>query len=297
MPDFALEAESVAKVYRRSAPPALSGVDLRIPTGSITALVGPNGAGKSTLMKAWVGFERPTLGRVLVHGADPFASRKAALRRIGYIAQQPALYREFSVADHLDLARSLRASFDRKLAERRLHDLGVPTTRLAGQLSGGQQAQVSLAIVLATGADTLLLDEPLAALDPLARREFIYVLAGHIRERGGTAVLTSHIATDVEQAADRLVVLEAGKAILDADVAAALATHQVGPVDPPMRPGVVRVGSFLGRTEFLTLIRIEADDRLIEGFRAATIEELMLGYLAAGRPGVADRALNGAAGQ
>ena len=227
MVDNALEALGVMKVYRRGAPPALAGVDIGIPRGSITALVGPNGAGKSTLMKAWVGFERPTSGRALVHGIDPFVRRADALERVGYIPQQTALYREFTVADHLDLAASLRPSFDRALAIRRLDDLGIPMGQLAGQLSGGQQTQVSLALVLASGADTFLLDEPLAALDPLARREFIYLLVAGVRARGATAVLTSHIATDVEQAADRLFVLGDGRKLLDEDVATSVA-HRTG---------------------------------------------------------------------
>lgn len=297
MVDNALEAHGVAKVYRRGAPPALAGVDIGIPHGSITALVGPNGAGKSTLMKAWVGFERPTRGQVLVDGIDPFVRRADALARVGYIPQQAALYRELTVADHLDLAASLRPSFDRALAVRRLDDLGIPTERLASHLSGGQQAQVSLALVLASGSDTFLLDEPLAALDPLARREFIYLLVAGVRERGATAVLTSHVATDVEQAADRLIVLGAGHKLLDDDVKAALATHRICAGDAPPIDGVARVASFLGLGEILTLVEVAPDRGPIDGLRAATLEEMMLGYLAAGRPGMVERVRSGIAGQ
>ncbi len=297
MVDTALEAHGVTKVYRHGTPPALAGVHMGIPLGSITALVGPNGAGKSTLMKAWVGFERPTRGRVLVHGIDPFTRRADALARVGYIPQQAALYREFTVADHVELAASLRPSFDRALAVRRLGDLGIPTAQLAGHLSGGQQAQVSLALVLASGADTFLLDEPLAALDPLARREFIYLLVAGVRERGATAVLTSHIATDVEQAADRLIVLGAGKKLLDADVEAALARHRILRGDSPSIDGGARVASFLGPGEILTLVEVAPDRGAINGLRAATLEELMLGYLAAGRPGMVERIRSGIAGR
>jgi ABC-2 type transport system ATP-binding protein len=295
--DNALEAHGVAKIYRRGAAPALSGIDLGIPRGSITALVGPNGAGKSTLMKAWVGFERPTRGQVFVDGIDPFSRRGDALSRVGYIPQQTALYRELTVSDHLDLAASLRPSFDRALAIRRLDDLGIPTGGPAGHLSGGQQAQVSLALVLASGADTYLLDEPLAALDPLARREFIYLLVAGVRERGSTAVLTSHIATDVEQAADRLIVLGGGQKLLDDGVVAALATHRICVGDAPSIDGVARVASFLGLGEILTLVEVAADHGPIDGLRAATLEELMLGYLAAGRPGMVERVRAGIAGQ
>jgi ABC-2 type transport system ATP-binding protein len=297
MVDSALEARGVAKVYRRGAPPALAGIDIGIPRGSITALVGPNGAGKSTLIKAWVGFERPTGGRVFVHGVDPFLRRADALARVGYIPQQAALYREFTVADHLDLAASLRPSFDRALAVRRLDDLGIPTKQLASHLSGGQQAQVALALVLASGSDTFLLDEPLAALDPLARREFIYLLVAGVRERGATAVLTSHIATDVEQAADRLIVLGAGQKLLDDDVKTALETHRIYAGDPPSIDNVARVASFLGLGEILTLAKVATDRGPIDGLRPATLEEMMLGYLAAGRPGMVERVRAGMAGR
>ena len=297
MLERALEARGVAKVYRRGGPPALAGVDIEIPRGSIVALVGPNGAGKSTLMKAWAGLERPTRGQVLVDGIDPFVRRGDALARIGYIPQQTALYREFTVADHLDLAASLRSSFDRALAIRRLDDLGIPAKQLASQLSGGQQAQVALALVLASGNDTLLLDEPLAALDPLARREFIYLLVASVRESGATAVLTSHVATDVEQAADRLIIFGAGQKLLDQDVKSALATHRISVGDPPSVGGVGRVASFLGLGEILTLVKVAQDRGPIDGLRSATLEEMMLGYLATGRPGMVERVRAGIAGQ
>lgn len=288
MAQSALEARDVAKVYRRGAPPALVGIDLAVPRGSITALVGPNGAGKSTLMKAWVGFERPTGGEVAVHGLDPFRARRSVLERVAYIPQATALYREFTVADHVDLAARLRPSFDRSIARRRLDDLQIPTERRGSELSGGQQAQVQLALALASGGDTYLLDEPLAALDPLARREFLYILVRNVRERGATAVLTSHIATDVEQAADRIVVLGAGRKVLDADVAAALATHRVAQGHAPPLPGVRAIASYLGTFAVETLVEVDPAAADHVGLRPPTVEDLMLGYLAIGRPGVAE---------
>ena len=297
MADDALEAHGVAKVYRGGTSPALAGIDLAIRKGSITALVGPNGAGKSTLMKAWVGFERPTKGRVLVDGIDPFTRRGDALAKVGYIPQQTALYRELTVADHLDLVGSLLPSFDRALAIRRLDDLNLPTDRQASRISAGQQAQAALALVLASGADIFLLDEPLAALDPLARREFLYLLVAGVRERGATAVLTSHVVTDVEQAADRLVVLGQGQKILDEDVTSALATHRITTADAPDILGTKLVASFLGLGEIMTLVRVDPDQGQIDGMRTATLEELMLGYLAAGRPGMVERVRAGTAGR
>ena len=297
MAENALEAHGVGKVYKRGAPPALTGIDLVVRSGSITALVGPNGAGKSTLMKAWLGFERPTKGRVVVHGLDPFRQRADVLDRVGYIPQVANLYREYTVGDHLDLARQLRPTFDRAFALRRLADLRIPHDRPAARLSVGQQAQVFLALVLATGADTYLLDEPLAALDPLARREFLYLLVKGVRQRGATAILTSHVATDVEQAADRLVVLGAGEKILDADVAATLASHRVCDGEAPSVPGVRAIASFLGLENVQTLVEVKETVASLDGLRPASVEDVMLGYLAVGRAGMVEAVRTGTAGE
>jgi ABC-2 type transport system ATP-binding protein len=286
--DSVLEAHGLAKVYRGGSTPALDGIDLAIPRGSVTALVGPNGTGKSTLMKAWMGFERPTRGDVSSHGFDPFRSRRDVLSKVGYIPQSVALYREFTVAEHLELAARLRPSFDRSVARQRLAELGIPVDRLASRLSGGQQSQVQLALVLASGAETYLLDEPLAALDPLARREFLYLLVKSLRERGGTAVLTSHVATDVEQAADRIVVLGAGHKILDAEVAQTLASHRMIRGDVPRSPAIRPIASYLGLNGIETLVEMDSGSPATTELRPPTVEELMLGYLAVGRPGMVD---------
>jgi ABC-2 type transport system ATP-binding protein len=281
----ALAARAVAKHYRGGIR-ALDGIDLDIPVGSITALVGPNGAGKSTLMKAWVGFEPPSRGSVAVLGIDPFRDRGAALDRLGYVSQRPALYRGLTVADHIDLAGSLRAGFDGDLSRRRLDELDIPLEQDSRTLSGGQQAQVMLALALGTHAPVLVLDEPLASLDPLARREFLHVLVDAVRSEGATAVLSSHVITDVEQACDRIVVLGGGRKILDESIAQALAAHRVVDGDPAAPPGATRVAAFpdpLGQT--MTLWRVgEGGAAELPGFRPASLEELVLGRLASSRP-------------
>ena len=223
---IALEAHGVGKRYRRGRPWALRDVDLAIVEGSITALVGPNGAGKSTLIKGYVGFERPTAGHLAVWGIDPWRDRGAAIRQIGYVPQAASLYRELTVADHLALAARLRTGFDRAGSERRLEQLGIPLVATADELSGGQQAQVGLAIALGTRARVLLLDEPLAALDPLARREFLHVMVDAVRAAGSTALLASHVITDIEQACDRLLVLGGGRTLLDVSIAEARARRR-----------------------------------------------------------------------
>ena len=282
----ALEAIAVGKRYSRRRPPALDGVDLAIPAGSITALVGPNGAGKSTLMKAWVGFERPSRGSVAVFGINPWRNKPAALDRIGYVSQRPALYRGLTVSDHVALAGSLRAGFDPGLAERRLDELAIPLSQDTRTLSGGQQAQVMLALALGTHAQVFILDEPLASLDPLARREFLHVLVDAVRAAGATAVLSSHVITDIEQACDRIVVLGGGQKILDEPIGKAIATHRVAAAEAiPATMGATPVGTFPGPTgQRLTLWLVPPDRPDDPALRMATLEEVILGQLAASRP-------------
>jgi ABC-2 type transport system ATP-binding protein len=280
----ALSARAVAKRYRGGVR-ALDGIDLDIPAGSITALVGPNGAGKSTLMKAWVGFERPSRGTVTVMGVDPWRDRAAALDRLGYVSQRPALYRGLSVRDHVALAVSVRPGFDAGLSERRLEELDIPLGQDSRTLSGGQQAQVMLALALGTHAPVLVLDEPLASLDPLARREFLHVLVDAVRAEGATAVLSSHVITDIEQACDRIVVLGTGHKLLDESIAGALSAHRVADGDPAGPAGAVRVAAFPGPLgELMTLWRLDDGRADPQGFRQATLEELVLGRLASSRP-------------
>ena len=286
----ALEAIGLTKQYRRGAL-ALSNVSVEIAAGSITALVGPNAAGKSTLIRTWVGFERPTAGSVRVMGIDPALDPDAALGHIGYVPQQPALYRELTTADHLDLAAHLRPGFDRAVAERHLDYLAIPLKARATTLSGGQQAQVMLAVALGTRADVLLLDEPLASLDPLARSEFLTVLRTAVREGGSTALLSSHIVTDVEQVCDRLIVLGVGQVLLDEALAAAVAGHAVRRGDASPTPdgndstrSVTVIGQFpTDAGQLLTLVRL-GDGASVHGdLRPATLDEVVKGYLSAGR--------------
>jgi ABC-2 type transport system ATP-binding protein len=309
-----LETHDIGKRYRRRHW-ALRHVDLAVPDGSITALVGPNGSGKSTLLKAWVGFERPTEGRLIVDGIDPWRDRGGALQRIGYVPQAPSLYRELTVDEHVVMAKTLRPGFDPSIARRRLDDLDIPLTSRADELSGGQQAQVGLALALGARAPVLLLDEPLASLDPLARREFLHVLVQAVRAEGATALLSSHVITDIEQACDRLLVLGAGRTLLDLSIAGAIAEHSVVDVtpadgaagaagaaeaaagaadagttergdrhEPPAAETVV--GVFPGPAgERLSLVRGDPP-----GSRRATLEEVVLGHLAAAREPRAARA-------
>jgi ABC-2 type transport system ATP-binding protein len=283
----ALEARSLAKRYGRKTW-ALKGIDLTIPRGGVTALVGPNAAGKSTLIKTWLGFERPTGGGVRVAGIDPWRDRRAAGAHVGYIPQSPSLYDALSVDDHLDLAVELRPTFDRAYARQRLDELGIPGDQRGRTLSGGQHAQVALALALGTRAEILLLDEPLASLDPLARREFLQLLTNAVRGDGATALLSSHIVTDVEQACDRLIVLGVGRVLLHDTIANALATHLIA-TDGNAVAGEV-VGTFAGPAgDRLTLLH-QSGAAEQDSTRKASLEEIVLGYLASGRGGTEGRA-------
>jgi ABC-2 type transport system ATP-binding protein len=272
------EAHGVGKRYRRRKW-ALRDVDVAVPAGSITALVGPNGAGKSTLIKAGVGFERPTAGRVLVDGVDPWRERGRAILKVGYVPQSPSLYRELTVDDHVVLAATLRPGFDRDLARRRLDQLAIPLNSRADELSGGQQAQVGLALALGTRAPVLLLDEPLASLDPLARREFLHVLVDAVRADGATALLSSHVITDIEQACDRLLVLGGGRKLLDLSIAESIAAHRMVET---RAPGDDVVGTFMD-TDGGQVSLVRAGSGTAPRGRPASLEEVVLGHLAAGR--------------
>ena len=271
-----LRAEHFGRRYRRNRPWAVRDVTLALPPGSITALVGPNGAGKSTLIRACIGFERPDEGRILVAGIDPRKDRTAAVNSVGYVPQGASLYRNFTIGDHLDLAGVARPSFDRTYARSRVRAVGLSEQRPIADLSGGEQAQVALALALGTRAPLLLLDEPLSSLDPLARRDFLTTLVDDVRSRGATAVLSSHIVTDVEQACDRLVVLAGGRLLLDVAVATAKEEHRTVPVTEVGSRTVI--GTFSGPSgEALALVRDAAPGD------SASLEEIVFGYLSAAR--------------
>ncbi len=275
---MALEARALSKRYGRNHW-ALREVDLAIPSGGVTALVGPNAAGKSTLIRTWLGFERPTSGYVLVAGHDPWRDRRSALAALGYVPQMAQLYEALTVEEHLELVGRLRSGFNPESAEVRLRDLRIPLSARGRELSGGQQAQVVLAMALGTEAEILLLDEPLAHLDPLARREFLRLVQTAVAAEGRSALLSSHVITDVEQTCDNLLLLGVGRVLLYTSINDALAQHAV---------------ALDGRSDADTFAEFAAPDgRIVRLLRAtaagradrrpATLEEVVLGYLAAAR--------------
>lgn len=275
---IALEARALSKRYGRNRW-ALRDVSVAIPVGGITALVGPNAAGKSTLLRTWVGFERPTHGEVRVHGHDPRRASRAVLRLLGYVPQTTHVYDLLTVAEHIEMVAQLRSGFDRASAMMRLSQLGIPLSARGRDLSGGEQAQVVLALAIATRARVLLLDEPLAHLDPLARREFLRVVQAAVSAERRTAILSSHVVADVEQSCDSILVLGMGRLLLHTTIADALAGHSVG---LNMADPATSVGTFpTADDSVIHLSRTSADQSA--GRRAATLEEIVMGYLSAAK--------------
>ena len=234
----ALRTSGLGKRYGRTW--ALRDCSLALPAGRIAALVGPNGAGKTTLLSLAVGLLRPTTGSVRILGADPMQGPEP-LGRVGFVAQDTPLYPDFTAGELVTLGRKLNAGFDERLALDRLRQLEIPTDRAVETLSGGQRAQVALAIVLAKRPSLLLLDEPVASLDPLARREFLQALAGSVAEEGLTVVLSSHLLADLERLCDYLIVLSASHVQVLGAVDDLLAEHKVlvGPRRDPSYGGVL----------------------------------------------------------
>ena len=221
----ALVCDAVGKRYGSTW--ALRDCTLRIPAGSVTALVGPNGAGKTTLLQLAAGMSSPTSGQLETLGWSPRGNPMMVLPRIGFVAQDHPLYRGFSLADILKFGRKLNARWDDQLALRRLKTLGLKPSQRIGKLSGGQQAQVALTLALAKRPELLLLDEPAAALDPLARREFLQALMEAVVEEGLTVVLSSHILADLERVCDHLVILSRARVALTGSTEEIVRSHRL----------------------------------------------------------------------
>jgi ABC-2 type transport system ATP-binding protein len=271
-----LRAEHFGRRYRRNRPWAVRDVSFSIPEGAIAALVGPNGAGKSTLIRACLGYEVPDAGHVSVFGADPQKDRKAAVSAIGYIPQGFALYRGLTILDHLTMAEAARPLFDRSFALALIEESRLDGRRKLGELSGGEQSHVALAVALATRAPLLLLDEPLASLDPLARRDFLTAMSTDVRKRQATTLISSHLIADVDQICDWLLVLADGQLALATSMAEARGRFGIAAGDE--QDGHVVVGVFAD-TSGMLLALIDGDG----GDRPATLEEIVLGHMAAGR--------------
>jgi ABC-2 type transport system ATP-binding protein len=224
MTTSAVTACGLGKRYGRHW--ALSDCTLSIPVGHVVGLVGPNGAGKSTLIGLMTGMLGPTTGSIEVLGG-PAPNSPEQLARIGYVAQDTPIYGGLSVADHLRFGARTNPGWDGALAARRIQDLGLDMRKKAGKLSGGQRAQLALTLGIAKRPELLILDEPIASLDPLARHEFLQSLMAATAERQLSIIMSSHLIGDLEHVCDYLVVLVDSRVLLDGPVEDLLASHHL----------------------------------------------------------------------
>jgi ABC-2 type transport system ATP-binding protein len=278
-----IEASGLGKRY--SSTWALRECSVAIPAGHLAALVGPNGAGKSTLLNLTVGLAAPTTGAVTVLGGHA-AGSPAALDGVAFVAQDTPLYKNMSAADLLHLTRNLNRRFDQRYAQSRLGELGIPVKRKAGRLSGGQQAQLALTLALARRPRLLVLDEPMAMLDPVARHDFMATVMTAMADDGVSVVLSSHVLAELERVADYLILMSQGQVQVAGEVDDLLASHRVltGPAAEAGRQAgrLNLVHARQGGAQAHLLVRTNGTaDPVPSGWDAhpVSLEELALAYL------------------
>ncbi len=287
----AIETHGLSKRYRKVT--ALSEATISVPEGRISALIGPNGAGKSTLLRLLAGLARPSGGELAVLGGRP-RQDPAFLADVGFLAQEIPLYRRFTAADHIGMGAHLNHRWDGASVRRRLQSLNIPLDQAVGTLSGGQRAQVALALTLAKRPRLLLLDEPVAALDPLARRHFLAFLAEAVADGGLTVVLSSHLLADLERVCDHLILLATARVQLYGDIDTLLADHQVLVGPRQDTTAIERTHEIVQavRTARQTTLLIRRNGPVIDpAWEAADVglEELVLGYMGQGTGAELDR--------
>ena len=283
----AVRTEGLGKRYGSTW--ALRDCNLEIPAGSVTALVGPNGAGKTTLLQLAIGLIRPTIGEVRVLDCEPRDDAARLLPQVGFVAQDHPLHRSFTVAETLKLGRCLNKTWDDEAARARLARLDIPLDRKAGKLSGGQQAQVALTLALAKRPKLLILDEPVASLDPLARREFLNTVMEVVSETQLTVVLSSHIVTDLERVCDHLVILSHARTLLAEPIEEVLAAHRLLTGPRADATTVARVHDVIreSHTERQTSLIVHANGHVYDAawqVHEVDLEEIVLAYLGYGTP-------------
>ncbi|HEX4397110.1 MAG TPA: ABC transporter ATP-binding protein [Trebonia sp.] len=288
---------------------ALRDCTVAIPAGHVAALVGPNGAGKTTLLNLAAGLAAPSAGDVTVLGGQPTGS-PVALDGIAFVAQDTPMYKNLSARDMLHLTRNLNRRFDQQYAESRLGELGIPLKRRAGKLSGGQQAQLALTLALARRPRLLVLDEPMAMLDPVARHDFMASVMIAMAADGVSVVLSSHVLAELERVADYLILMSRGRVQLAGEIDDLLASHRLltGPAAEADRYAdrLSVVHARRGEAQAHLLVQATADEPVPPGWEAHLVglEELALAYLrepaAAAAPGpdrARKRALRSETGQ
>jgi ABC-2 type transport system ATP-binding protein len=281
----AIETHELSKRYRRVS--ALTECTVTVPAGRISALVGPNGAGKTTLLRILAALASPTGGSASVLDGVP-RQDPAFLAEIGFLAQEIPLYRRFTAEDHIRLGAHMNPRWDAALVRTRLAEFRIPLDQRVGTLSGGQRAQVALALILAKRPRLLLLDEPVAALDPLARRNFLATLTSAVGHAEGslTVVLSSHLVTDLERVCDHLIMLAGSRLQLCGDIDTLLAEHKVLVGPRKDTAPIERAHKVVQRVEtaHLSTLLVRLSGPVIDpAYQAEDVafEELVLAYLGA----------------
>ena len=280
----ALTATGLGKRYRGLW--ALRDCSLEVPEGAVVGLVGPNGAGKTTLLQLAAGLLRPTTGRIGVLGYEP--GKLELLPQIGFMAQDVPLYDSFTVGETLEFGRHVNLRWDDATARARLSQAGIATERKVGTLSGGQRAQVALALAFGKRPRLLLLDEPLASLDPLARRAFLQALMSGVADGDLTVVLSSHLVVDLERVCDHLIVLSDSRTQVSGDISDLFSSHcvMVGPrTDAEKIAGVATIVQ-RSDTDRQSTLFVRTDGPILDpgwSVHRVSLEDLVLAYL--GQPG------------
>jgi ABC-2 type transport system ATP-binding protein len=276
-----LQTDGLGKRYGRRW--ALRDCTLSIPAGKVVGLVGPNGAGKTTLLQLAVGLLEPTSGTIDVLDRRP-AESPAQLGRVGFVAQDTPTYAMLTVADHLRLGGWLNPGWNSEQADRRIEQLGLDPRQRAGKLSGGQRAQLSLTLAIAKRPELLILDEPVASLDPVARRDFLRGLMEVVAEHGVSVVLSSHLVADLERVCDYLIVIVDSRVQVAGEIEHLLASHHrlVGPrKDPSTLPANQEVIEAIHADRQSTLI-VRTDDPIHDPawtVEQLSMEDLVLAYM------------------
>lgn len=272
----AIEVRGLGKRYRRRQ--VLRDCTFSVPAGRVTAVAGSNGAGKTTLLTILAGLLTPSEGEIRFGDAS----------RIGFVSQNKPLYRRFSVADMLAMGRHLNPSWDQDRATGLLERFDIALDRRCGKLSGGQQAQVAFAVALGARPSVLLLDEPLANVDPVARRLVTEELLTEVAETGMTVLMSTHVLTELGGVADHLLLLADGQLLLEGDIDGILAEHvrHTGPRSdtPPPHGEVVHARHTESQSSFLLRLPPGADDVAPDRqwiTRPATLEDLVVAHLTA----------------
>jgi ABC-2 type transport system ATP-binding protein len=279
----AVKTEGLGKIYRSFW--ALKDCSINVPKGSVSALVGPNGAGKTTLLKLLVSLSNPNAGSAIVLGKSP-SQKPEYISEIGYLAQEIPMYSNLNAKEHIEIGQHLNSDWDSELATSRLNELAIPLDRPVGKLSGGQRAQVALGLALAKKPKLLLLDEPVAALDPLARVDFLKSLAQAVTDAEGelTVVMSSHLLADLERVCDHIIILASGETQLCDDIVKVLNSHKllVGKHRDSVSSGEYSIIQQTDTPKETTLLVRLNNDKFHDSnwhARDVDIEEIVLAYM------------------